>query len=95
MPLARLVVVEEAGAAQPARPAELDHPVDHGLARVGGVGAAGGLDRVRVSLRILSEQLHVQLVGQLQRADRVAGLGGGLLDGGRRHALGRASPAPR
>ena len=43
--------------------------------------AAGG------GLADLGHQLHVQLVGELQRADRVAGLGRGALDRHRVHAL--------
>ena len=56
---------------------------------------------VRVARRLarlvadLEEQLHVQLVGQLQRADRVTGLRRRLLDGRRARCPRRAWPPPR
>ena len=70
-----VVVVVEAGALEPRRAAELDHLRDDGLARVRRVGAAVALDGVLARLADLGHQLHVQLVAELERTDRVAGLG--------------------
>ena len=87
MPLAVLVVVEEACAAQSARAAELDHLLDDVFGRVAWARRPGRLVRCARLVADLEEQLHVQLVGKLQRADRVAGLRRGLLDRRRRDAL--------
>src|SRR4051794_1729632 len=67
-----LVVLVEALAAQSAGTALLEHLRDHGLARV---RLVAGRRRVGGRLLDLGHQLHVQLVAELQRADRVAGLG--------------------
>ena len=57
------------------------------LRRVRRVGAAGALGRLLGGDPDLPHQLHVQLVGELEGADRVAVLGGGPLERHRVHAL--------
>src|SRR5215468_10497754 len=79
-----VLVVEEARTAQASRAAQLDHPVDNHLAGMCLVPLAG---RGPCLVTDLGHQLHVQLVGELQRTYRISGLGGGLLDRRRVHAL--------
>ena len=73
---------------RPRRAAELDHPLHHGAAGVLGVGEALAVGGVGRRLDDLEHQLHVQLVGQLQRPDGVTRLRRGPLEGLRVHALG-------
>src|SRR5665809_42943 len=63
LPLAGLVVLEEAGALEPRRAAELDHLRDHDRAGVLLVPRAVTLGGLAGGLADLGHQLHVELVG--------------------------------
>ncbi len=88
MRLAVFRVLVEAGTVEFARPLELvDHAIHHRQRRMLDRLLACSLGRSFVFTGNLQRQLHVDLVHQLQRADRVTGLGGGLLDGDGADAL--------
>ena len=86
--LAGVVVLVEAGALEPRGAAELDHLRDDAVTGVGRQLDAVALGGVDGRLADLGHQLHVQLVGELEGADRVAVLGRGPLEGDRVDALG-------
>src|SRR5690606_24716475 len=81
-PLALVVVLVETGARRTALTVVLvDHPVDDGLGRVCLPRAARGLDGFLRLVADLAGQGERELVHQLQRRSRVAGLRARLLDG--------------